>query len=330
MKIAHVMAGAPAGGAELFFERLCLAQAVAVPVLPIMRRNAARAARLAALAPVQLGFGGQLDVLTGLGLRRALRQFGPSVVVGWMNRGAAACPPGPWVLAGRLGGYYDLRHYRRCRHLIGNTSGIVDWIRGQGWAPERVHHLPNFSPDLLGAAPATLPVPAGAPTVLALGRLHRNKAFDVLIRAMALLPGTHLVIAGEGPEHDALTTLARRLQIADRVHLIGWRQDQGALLAASHVLACPSRHEPLGNVVLEAWSAARPVVAANSAGPSELLRPGTDGLLVPREDAPALAAALRDAMANPALATAGRARYLAEFAQAPVLAQWQHTLERLR
>jgi len=325
------MAGAPTGGAELFFERLALAQAdFGVAVLPVIRANQERAARLAALTPKQLRFGGRLDGLTSWRLRGALRQFAPDVVVGWMNRGASACPPGPWVLAGRLGGYYDLKYYRRCSHLIGNTAGIVDWIRGQGWEPSRVHHLPNFAPDLLGADPAPLPVPDGAPVVLALGRLHRNKAFDVLIRAMVLLPGTHAVIAGEGPEREPLLALAQRLNVADRVHLIGWRQDQGALLAAAHVLACPSRHEPLGNVVIEAWSAAKPVVAAASAGPVELIHPGKDGLLVPCDDAPALAGALRDVLVPNGLGQAGRARYLAGFAPAPVLAQWADTLGRLR
>ena len=117
--------------------------------------------------------------------------------------------------------------------------------------------------------------------------------------------------------------------MADRVHLLGWRADTGALLAAARVLVCPSRHEPLGNVVLEAWSAARPVVAADAAGPSELIRPGLDGLLVPRENAPALADALRTALQPNGLGAAGRARYLAEFATAPVLAQWADTLGRL-
>ncbi len=330
MRVAHVMAGAPTGGAELFYERLALAQAGAgMAVLPVMRADAGRAGRLASLAPVQLRFGGRLDLLTPWRVRRALRRFAPDVVVGWMSRGAAACPPGPWMLAGRLGGYYDLKYYRRCRHLIGNTAGIVDWIRGQGWDPARVHYLPNFAPDLSGVAPAVLPVPDGAPVVLALGRLHRNKAFDVLLRAMPLLPGVHAVIAGSGPERAALLELAGRLGVADRVHLLGWRADTGALLAAAHVLVCPSRHEPLGNVVLEAWSAARPVVAADAAGPAELIHSGRDGLLVPRENAPALADALRTALQPNEFGTAGRARYLAEFATAPVLAQWADTLGRL-
>ena len=333
MRIAHVMAGAPAGGAELFFERLALAlHDAGDAILPVIRRDPGRAGRLMAggLSPVQLRFGGALDLLTRPRIASALRAFAPRVAVAWMNRAARQTPRGSWVLAGRLGGYYDLRYYRACDHLIGNTGGIVDWIVGQGWPPGRVHHLPNFAPDLAGAIPAALPVPPDAPLVLALGRLHRNKAFDVLIRALPLLPGVHLAIAGEGPERAALVALAHGLAVRDRVHLLGWRTDQAALLARCDLLACPSRHEPLGNVVIEAFSAARPVVAADAAGPSELIVQGRDGLLVPREDPAALAAAVGAVLADPVLAArlaqAGRAHYEAEHAEAPVVALWRTAL----
>ena len=341
MRIAHVMAGATSGGAELFFERLALAlHRAGDTILPVIRRDPGRAGRLAAggLAPLQLRFGGALDLLTRQRVAAALHGFAPRVVVAWMNRAARQTPPGDWVLAGRLGGYYDLRYYRACDHLIGNTRGIVSWIRGQGWPAARVHHLPNFAPDFaldfaLGlpvAEPEALPVPPGAPLVLALGRLHRNKAFDILVRAIPLLPGVHVVIAGDGPERAALISLARDLGVHERLCLPGWRTDQAALLARCDLLACPSRHEPLGNVVIEAFSAGRPVVAADAAGPAELIVPDRDGLLVPREDPEALAAAIASVLARPALAArlghAGRARYEAEHAEAPVLALWRTAL----
>jgi len=333
MKVAQVMAGAPAGGAELFFERLTIALAASgETVLPAIRRNPARAARLSAtgLAPVELPFGGPLDLLTAGRLRRALRRFAPRVTVAWMNRAAQFTPRGDWVLAGRLGGYYDLRYYRHCDHLIGNTRGIADWIVRQGWAAARVHHLPNFSPDMANAVPTSLGLPQGPRIVLALGRLHRNKGFDVLIRALPALPGVHAVIAGEGPERAALRELADREGVAERLHLVGWRSDTAALLAAADLLVCPSRHEPLGNVVIEAWSARRPVIAAAADGPRELITAGRDGLLVPKEDPRALANAIVSLLDNPghamALAEAGRLRYEADHAEAPVVARWRQFL----
>ncbi len=143
------MAGAREGGAELFFERLVLAQRRAGDaVLPVIRTDAARAARLHAAQPQQLAFGGLLDLLTRPRLATALRRFAPRVVVAWMNRAARFAPRGDWVLAGRLGGYYDLGYYRRCDHLVGNTRALVRWIVAQGWPAARAHYLPNFAPDL--------------------------------------------------------------------------------------------------------------------------------------------------------------------------------------
>jgi glycosyltransferase involved in cell wall biosynthesis len=339
MRLAQVMAGAPAGGAELFFERLSVALARAgESVMPVIRREAARARRLraAGLDPVELRFGGRLDLLTGPRLVRTLRRFTPRVVVAWMSRAARFAPPGEWVLVGRLGGYYDLRRYRRCDHLVGNTRGIVDWIAGQGWPAARVHLLPNFVPDMTGATPASrsqLGVPDQAPLLLGLGRLHRNKGFDVLIRALPILPGVHAVIAGEGPERSRLVEMAAAHGVAGRVHLPGWRDDTAALLAACDVFVCPSRHEPLGNVVIEAWAAGRPVVAAGAAGPSELIVSDRDGLLVPPDDPGALAQTVRALLDDPdrraGLAACGRSRYDTGFAEAPVLARWRDFLTRV-
>lgn len=330
MRIAQIMAGAPHGGAELFFERLCIAlDAAGETVLPVIRNDQGRAGRLRAarLAPVQLAFGGPLDWLTTPRLRSALREFAPDIAVSWMSRATAHTPRGGWVHIGRLGGYYDLRHYRRCDHLVGNTHGIVGWLRGQGWPAERSHYLPNFVNDLAGATPGRLPGTATTPTLLGLGRLHAAKGFDTLIAAMPRLPGARLVIAGAGPEHDALQRHSVQAGVGPRVQFLGWREDVAELLAACDIFVCSSRVEPLGNMVIEAWSAGRPVVACAADGPRELIRDGQDGLLVPRDDPAALAAAIRRLLGDPALrralAQAGRARFEAEFSRDMVVERWR-------
>jgi glycosyltransferase involved in cell wall biosynthesis len=332
MRVAQVMAGAANGGAELFYERLCTGLASeGEDVLPVIRRHQARAARLraAGLAPVELGFGAALDLLTRPRLRAALTGFAPRVVVSWMNRASGLTPRGDWVLAGRLGGYYDLRHYRHCDHLIGNTRGIVAWLRARGWPAARTHYLPNFVDDFAATPPAT-DLPPGRPLLLGLGRLHADKGFDIAIRALSRLPGAHLAIAGEGPEETALRRLAAHVGTAARVHFLGWREDPGALLRAADLFVCSSRIEPLGNMVLEAWSAGCPLVAAAAAGPRELVRDGENGLVVPPEDPVALAAAIETLLTRPrraeALARAGRTRFVEEFSRGPVLAAWRRFL----
>ena len=331
------MAGAPIGGAEAFFERATIALHHAGDVvLPIIRRDADRAARLrnAGLQPVELAFGGAFDFLTGPRMSRALQAFKPDIVMAWMQRAARFTPKGPWVLVGRFGGYYDVKYFRHCDHLVANTHDLVRAITAEHWPPARVHYLPNFVEDFAGSAPANLPAASSTPRLLAMGRLHPNKGFDVLLRAVALLPRGHLYLAGAGPEEAALRALAAELGIMDRVSFLGWRRDIGALLAAADMFICSSRHEPLGNIVLEAWSAAKPVIAAAAQGPSELISHGKDGVLVPREDAPALAATIASLAESPeraaALAAAGRAHFTATFAEAPVIARWQRLLAELK
>lgn len=339
MKIAQVMAGAPDGGAELFYERMSQALAAAgQDVLPLIRRDAARAARLTAagLPPAQFAFGGRFDLLTKAKLRHALHAFGAEVAVAWMSRAASHLPSGPWVNVGRLGGYYGLKYFRSCRHLVGNTHGIVTYLRGHGVAADHAHYLPNFVEDFAttsGASRAELGVPNGVPLVLGLGRLHPVKGFDLLIRAMASLPEAFCVIAGEGPERPRLESLILELSLAHRVFLSGWRRDAGALLKAADLFISSSRHEPLGNMILEAWSARRPVLAARAAGPTELIAHGSDGILVPIDDPAALAAAahslLADRTGSAALAEAGRQRFEAEFSESVVTAAWLDLLHRI-
>ncbi len=327
------MAGAAEGGAELFYERLCVAlHAAGESVLPVIRRDEARARKLraAGLAPLELGFGPPVDLLTRPRLRRALKYFAPRVAVFWMNRANQHRPPGPWISVGRLGGYYDLRHYRGCDHLVGNTNGIVSWLRENGWPAARTHYLPNFVDDFSGTTPAdraALDIPQGHRLILALGRLHTDKGFDTLLGALPRVARATLAIAGSGPEHARLRALAERLGIAERVRFLGWRNDPGALLKACDLFVSSSRVEPLGNMVIEAWSACRPVVAVAAAGPRELIRDGDDGRIVVMEDPAALGAAITATLDDPGragmLARAGRARFESEFSAGPVLARWR-------
>ncbi|MBL8834227.1 MAG: glycosyltransferase, partial [Rhodospirillales bacterium] len=114
--------------------------------------------------------------------------------------------------------------------------------------------------------------------------------------------------------------------LGSRVRFLGWRQDVPALIAASDAVVCPSRHEPLGNVVIEAWAHGRPVVAAASAGPAALIRHGENGLLAAIDDAGALAGALGQAIGDAALrhrlALAGEAAYQAEFTEEAVVRRY--------
>lgn len=342
LRVLQAMAGAAHGGAEAFFVRLVAAlHRAGLTQRVVIRRNAERASTLrkAGIEPLELRFGGAIDLLTPLALAREIRAFRPHIVLSWMNRGTARMPPrllaGGFVHAARLGGYYDLSYYRGCDHLIGNTQAIVDYIRAGGWPAERVHYLPNFV-DATPRSPldrAKFDTPRGLPLALALGRLHENKGFDVALEALARVPDLYLWIAGDGPLAETLKAQARRLAVAPRVRFLGWRDDIGALLATADMLICPSRHEPLGNVVIEAWAHRCPVIAAASDGPRGLIADSRDGLLVPVEDAMALAAAMHrvaeDRGLAAALAAAGRASYESRFTETAVVRDYLEFFARI-
>lgn len=332
------MAGAEVGGAEAYFERLVPALGRAGLIQrAVIRHHPDRAARLeAAGIPVrQLAFRRPFGFTTRRALAGEVAELAPDLVLSWMSRAAGFCPAGKFLHLGRLGGYYDLKYYRHCDHLIGNTRDIVAYLVAQGWPAERAHYLPNFVASAAHPAVprAALDTPEGVPLLLALGRLHVNKAFDVLLRALEKTPSAHLWLAGEGPERHRLTKLAGELKIAGRVRFLGWRSDVPALLAACDLLVCPSRHEPLGNVVLEAWAQSRAVVAAAAQGPTALVTQEETGVLVPRDNPRALAAAVARVLEDPLLAArlaaGGRAAYEAEFTESAVVARTLELFERL-
>ena len=301
-------------------------------MLPVIRRNPARAARLRAsgLAPVELGFGGALDLLTRPRLRAALRGFGPRVVVSWMNRASGLTPRGDWVLAGparrllRPAPLPPLRPPDR-QHARHRRLAARERLAGGAHA--------TTCPTSSTISPRPRPPPTcrrAARCCSALGRLHTDKGFDTAIRALARLPGAQLAIAGDGPEETALRRLAAQSAWRRGCTFSAGAHDAGALLRAADLFVCASRIEPLGNMVIEAWSAGCPLVAVAAAGPRELVRDGEDGRVVPLEDPTALAAAigalLSDRAAAAAMARAGRLRFETEFSRAPVLAAWRQFL----
>jgi glycosyltransferase involved in cell wall biosynthesis len=336
-RLVQAIGGAEQGGAEAFFERLAAAlhRAGEAQALLMRRKEPAARLRAAGLEVREAGFRGGWDIPTRLAFRRLVAATRPRLVLTWMSRATQLCPRGDFVHVARLGGYYDLKHYAACDHLIGNTRNLVESFRRQGWPEDRVHYLPNF----VDAAPgrrldrAAFGTPEGVPLALALGRLHENKGFDTALAALARVPRLHLWLAGEGPLRDALERQVAAAGLADRVRLLGWRRDVADLLATADFLVVPSRHEPLGNVVIEGWAAGRAVVAAASVGPAALIRDGTTGLLAPVDDADALAAAMArladDGELRARLGAAGRAAHAAEFTEAIVVRRYRDLFDRL-
>ncbi|MFP4474774.1 MAG: glycosyltransferase family 4 protein [Desulfatibacillaceae bacterium] len=136
-------------------------------------------------------------------------------------------------------------------------------------------------------------------TVLGVGRLAWQKGFDTGLAAFSRMAADHpkwrYVIAGGGPEMEALRNLASELGIADRVEFSGEVRDMSRHYAEADLFLLSSRVEGFPNALCEAMAAGIPAVATDCpSGPREIIQHGVDGLLVPVDDEEAMA----DAMAS--------------------------------
>ncbi|MGD2000088.1 MAG: glycosyltransferase, partial [Desulfobacterales bacterium] len=203
-------------------------------------------------------------------------------------------------------GYYNIKGYYQHAHAwVANTRGICDYLVREGLAADRVYHIGNFvelpSPPAetaLQARRQSLQIPADAVVLFSLGRFVDYKGFDDLLSAFARVPrDIHgrpviLVIAGDGPLRKQLHHMARQLALAPRLRWVGWQNDPGPYYDLADVFVCPSREEPLGNVILEAWAHRLPVITTRTPGPLELIAEEESGLLVEIRDPAALAAGI--------------------------------------
>jgi glycosyltransferase involved in cell wall biosynthesis len=139
--------------------------------------------------------------------------------------------------------------------------------------------------------------------------IPRKRHSDAL-RAFASLADSHchLAFAGEGPLRGATQHLARQLGVSERVHFLGFRTDLAVCMAASAAVVLPSSREGLPRSIMEAFCLETPVVASDIRGNRDLVE--GNGLLVPLGDIPALAAALRKVLNEPAAIAATTSRAL--------------------
>ena len=182
--------------------------------------------------------------------------------------------------------------------------------------------------------PATVDLPFRR-FVFGMGRMVHKKGFDLLLEAWALTAVEHpevgLVLAGEGPEHTRLLQRVTDLGLGGRVVLPGTldRGQVGWCMSHADLFVMPSRLEPFGIVVLEAWRAGTPVVASRHGGTPEFVTQDQDGVLVDPLDVPVLATVvsdlLSDASRRRSLGTAGRARVI-DFAWSMVASEYVRIL----
>jgi glycosyltransferase involved in cell wall biosynthesis len=340
MRLIQILLSQSEAGAETYFEKVAAAFArdESVTQRLIIESQPSRESRLKAAGVDYVALPmhkiGKL-FFYNRGLKKEAARFDPDVIFTWVNRASRKRPPTNTVVVGRLGGYYDIANYRKCDHLIVNTPDLVRHVVSNGWPEEKVSMISNFGelPEELEVSETIPPIPDGHKVLLTLGRLHVKKAQDTLIRAMPLIPNATLLIAGTGELQEELEALAAELGVADRVHFLGLRKDIRSLFDLADVCVFPSRFEPLGNVVLEAWATRTPIVAAASVGPSWLINHDENGLLFEIDNAEQCASEVNRLLSDDRLAdtliTNGSRVLQEQFSEGAIIGQYKALFEKL-
>jgi GalNAc-alpha-(1->4)-GalNAc-alpha-(1->3)-diNAcBac-PP-undecaprenol alpha-1,4-N-acetyl-D-galactosaminyltransferase len=250
-------------------------------------------------------------------LRRSIREAGPDAVVSFMLETnvltllAGVGQPWPLAIAERIHPAFHpagriWRFLRRCLYAradktVAQTRDIAAWLQSETGADVQV--IPNPIDRALFADVPTTKM-SERKTLLAVGRLERQKGHDITIAAFAqvaaALPNWDLVIIGDGPERAALQDRIEAAGLAGRVSLPGVTSDIAAAYRSADAVVHSARYEGYPNVIVEALTANKPVIAADAPGAMrELLDGGRYGALYPAESVEALAGLLSEILQSP-------------------------------
>lgn len=251
-----------------------------------------------------------------MAVRRLLKSSQPNVAIGMMTTSSVLLAFAGWRLPiikvgsertyppmatlGVVWQYLRARSYGMVDAVVALTGSSSRWL----YEHTSVHRVAVIGNPVSWPLPVAEPIRDcnnvmrfGSHTLLAVGRLVEEKGFDLLIDAFSriahMVPDWDLVIVGDGVQRVKLEAYVRHLGLGDRVFLPGSVGNVGDWYSAADVYVLSSRHEGFPNTLAEALASGLPVVSFDClAGPSDIIRNGVDGLLVPHLDVSALAEAL--------------------------------------
>ena len=215
--------------------------------------------------------------------------------------------------------------YRTATKVVANSSAARAILEREGLAGSSIAVIPNGidAAAFTGKRPNT---PGTPRRIISVANLRPEKSHETLIAAAAELaadfPDVLVQIVGDGPRRAELEAIVRARNLQRTVVFLGHREDVPDLLNAADAFVLPSRSEAFPNGAIEAMAAGLPVVASAVGGLLDLIEPDRTGLLVPPENAGALATALRRLFTEPELA-----RRLAEAGQTQV--RQRYSFERM-
>jgi glycosyltransferase involved in cell wall biosynthesis len=327
------------GGAERFFVHLVNALAKrGVEQSCVIRKNRVWRKDIETVARItQSNFRNlSLDrILLPLKVRAMAQTSKPDALMAWAPRASELMPNyRGCIKLSRLGDYPPkLDYFKNSDILVCNTPGIGEHVRALGWT-RGVEIISNFT-DTQVVAPvsrSSLDTPEGAPVVMSMGRFVKRKGFHTLIDAVAALPGVYLWLAGDGEERESLEAQVDTRGMRQRVRFLGWQDDTRPYVSGADIFVMPSSHEPLGNVILEAWAQKKPVVSSKSEGPLWFMQDGRNGLLAEIDDDTSFASAisnlLNDKVLSQQVVDGGHETLMNQFSEEAVASSYIELFKR--
>lgn len=291
----------------------------------------ARQARACGIRVIDVPLHGLFDVGSLARLIRAVRHLDIRLVHGHLVRGTHYATLLGWLCRiPHLASAHATnahRRFGRAQHVVAVSRAVAEHLLAHGVQTERLTVIHHGITDPTAGAPArkTARQALGlAPDTFAIGvvaRFIEDKGHDLIVAAARELQEypVHFFLAGEasGPWADKIRTLIHACGLEDRFTLPGHVDDVPALLAGMDLLVAPSRREALSLSLIEACAMAVPAVATSIGGIPEVITHGSNGLLVPANDAHALAHAIEtlmtDADLRQQMSANARATYLKKF-----------------
>ena len=189
---------------------------------------------------------------------------------------------------------------------------LASFVRGWGVAEPRVEVIPNSVPNIVpdeSRDEIRSRLGVERPTLVFAGRFVRQKNVPLALEALARVPEARLVLIGEGPELETIQDAVERYRLHSRVTILRSTSPSGVVewLRAGDAAVLPSDWENFPHFAVEALAAGTPVVATAVGGVPEIIESGRNGILVPADDAEALASAIESLLADDRLRSTLRA-----------------------
>jgi glycosyltransferase involved in cell wall biosynthesis len=193
--------------------------------------------------------------------------------------------------------YWEKQAFRQSKIIIAVSAKVAQELVNIGVPHSQIRVVVNgvdlqeFAPGI--SSRSALGLPENVNLALFAGDIRiPRKNLDTVLQALVKVPELHLAVVG-GTKDSPYPAMAQALNISERVHFLGYRQDMPQIQRASDLFVFPSRYEPFGLVVIEAMASGLPVISATTTGAADLLNPDCGIVLDDCDDVDALADALK-------------------------------------